>query len=731
MLHPPRLRAPRWPLLALATLALAALPARPVWAAGGTGPETSLPLIPADAAFYSTSLRNREQLDLFLKSKAFAQLRDMQGVRMASALIQQQWSDPDGKLKPFHDFFEQAENQELLALLGDAFSNEIFFYGGRTWGDFMELMLQVQGATRYGPAMLKATGKTRGLDDAKLNALVVLNVLNQNQDLIKIPDLIIGFRISDARRAENQIKRLQTLLEQLQDQAPPLKGRVKRAKVGDGNFLTLNFDAEMIPWDQVNLKEFEEKPGEFDKLIKKLRGLKATISLGVQGKYLLLGIGPSAEHLAVLGGTGKKLIDRPELKPLEKAAGKKLTNIGYASKDFRAKASTNKKDIDGLADMAKGFLPEAGLPEAKQKQIAKDIEGLAGDIKKFIPDLGAELSFSFMTNAGSESYSYEHGTHDHLDGSKALTLLDHVGGNPILAVAGRSKNSGQAYAFLSKWVKVAFAHGEDIFVEKLPKEDKEKYQEARKALLPLFARLDEITGKMLLPALADEQTALVIDARWKSKQWQQAIPMADKPLPMLEVGLVVGVSDPDLLRKAMGDYRTTANEMIEAVRKIVPKDANFPEFSIPEPKTHKAQAGELYYWPLPAEWGVDKQVAPTLGLSKNVGVVTPSQAMAERLLARKPLVLPAGSPLADARRPLAGAFYCNFPAFIDALTPWVDFGLDKAELPPIPGADKESISKQLHTVLEVLKCYRGTTSASYLEGGVLVTHSQTVYQDLK
>ncbi len=732
MLHPPRLRAPRWPLLALVTLALAALPARPAWAAGGTGPENSLPLIPADAAFYSTSLRNREHLDLFLKSKAFAQLRDMQGVRMAMAYLQQQWSDPDGKLKPVRDIVEQAENQELLALLGDAFSNEIFFYGGPTWGDFMELTLQVQGAMRYGPTMLKATGKTRGLDDAKLNALVVLNVLNQNQDLIKVPDLIIGFRLGDAKRAENQIKRLETLLGQLQEQAPPLKGRVKRTKVGDGNFLTLNLDAEMIPWDQVNLKEFEEKPGEFDKLLKKLRGLKLTVSLGVQGKYLLLGFGPSAEHLAVLGGAGKKLVDRPELKPLEKAAGKKLTGIGYASKDFRAKANTSKKDIDGLADMAKGFLPEAGLPEAKQKQIARDIDGLAADIKKFIPDLGAELSFSFMTNAGFESYSYNHGTFNELDSSKPLNLLDHVGGNPILAVAGRSKNSGQAYAFLTKWVKVAFAHGEDIFVEKLGKEEKEKYQEARKALLPLIARLDEITGQMLLPALADEQTALVLDAKWASKQWHQAMPAADKPLPMLEVGLVVGVSDAAKLRKAMGEYRTTANEMIAAVRKLVPKDEKFPEFSIPEPQTRKAQAGELYYWPLPAEWGLDKQFAPTMGLSARVGVVAPSQAMAERLLSRKPLVLPAGSPLADTRRPLAGAFYCNWPGFVAAVTPWVDFALEKAEIPAgVPGVDKESIGKQLHTVLDVLQCYRGTTSATYLEGGVLVTHSQSVFQDLK
>src|SRR5690348_12570786 len=163
MLHPPRLRGPRWPLLAVAALALALLPARPARAAGASGPDNSLPLIPADAAFYSAGLRYKEQLDRFLKSKAFARLRDMQGVKIGMAVLQQQWNDPDGKLKPVKDLFDQPENQELLALLGDAFSNEVFFYGGHTWGDSVELMQQVQGAMRFGPAMLQATGKTRGL----------------------------------------------------------------------------------------------------------------------------------------------------------------------------------------------------------------------------------------------------------------------------------------------------------------------------------------------------------------------------------------------------------------------------------------------------------------------------------------------------------------------------------------------------------------------------------------
>jgi hypothetical protein len=41
------------------------------------------------------------------------------------------------------------------------------------------------------------------------------------------------------------------------------------------------------------------------------------------------------------------------------------------------------------------------------------------------------------------------------------------------------------------------------------------------------------------------------------------------------------------------------------------------------------------------------------------------------------------------------------------------------------------IRKQVRTVLDVLKCYRGSTSATYFDGKVLVTHSESAFRDLK
>src|SRR5205823_434660 len=97
----------------------------------------------------------------------------------------------------------------------------------------------------------------------------------------------------------------------------------------------------MVPWeDKIPFKDYEEKAGEFDGLVKKLKTLKLAVSLGVRGNYLLLALGAVPETAARLGAGGQRLIDRPEMRPLAKFADRKLTSVSYVSKDFRNRVYT-------------------------------------------------------------------------------------------------------------------------------------------------------------------------------------------------------------------------------------------------------------------------------------------------------------------------------------------------------------------------------------------------------
>src|SRR5262245_58519015 len=85
----------------------------------------SLKFIPATASSYSSMLRNREVFDNVVNSKAWKTLTEMPAVKQAIEAIQDQL---DGPLSEAEQFFDDPLNQDLLKMLIDMVSDEIFFY---------------------------------------------------------------------------------------------------------------------------------------------------------------------------------------------------------------------------------------------------------------------------------------------------------------------------------------------------------------------------------------------------------------------------------------------------------------------------------------------------------------------------------------------------------------------------------------------------------------------------
>jgi hypothetical protein len=715
------------PLLGGLLLAVLVAPPARAQADKATG---SLSLIPADASFYNTTLRTKEQIDIIAKSKAWQTLWNLPAVQFAWQMAQKHYNGPEAA--QLRDFLAQPENQELLALLGDAVSHEMFIYGGSSWVQFTELVSMLNNAWQFGPLAVLAEKGPAGADP-QMQVRAVLRAAAAHPELIVIPDFIWGFKLTDTKKAENQLKRLEALLTALADQHPMAKGRIKSVKVGDDTFLSASVDGSMVPWEEIPLKDIEEKEGEFDALVKKLKATTLSVSLGVKNDYLMLVIGASPKVVAELGGQGKRLADRPEMKPVLAAANKRLTSISYTSAAIRAGSALSERDMDSYLELARQGLAKADIPEDKRKKIVKDLEGFSRELLKDTPEVGAAVGYEYMTDGGFESYAYDYTKGQDVDGSKPLTLLSHLGGDPIGAALFRLKTHPDEYKTAVKWLKALYADAEDVLVGKLEKEQKEIYEKVTKEVFPLLRRLDEITGNMLIPALADGQFGIVFDGKWKSKQWQEQVPPTPQAMPLPEFALVWGVSDADLLRKALKGYRELINDAIAKIKEFAPPGADVPEFKIPEPEESDAPKGKVYSYAPPAGWGLDAQIRLAGGLSDKVFVVAFSKIMASRILEPRPLRVE-GGPLSDPERPLAAAGYFNWPAFVDLVTPWVEFGLSMAPLPEggdvPPALRREEVTKQVHTVLRVLKCFRGYSSSVYFESGALVTHGTTVIRDL-
>jgi hypothetical protein len=699
------------PLAGLALLLAApALPAQEVGKAA-----SSLEIVPADAYFYSAMLRNREQLEAVLHSKAWAKLTDLPFVKMAWQFVEAGWNQPFGPQAKIKEWYDDKENQQLIRLLGEMFSDEVFVYGGRHSADFFALLGELQTANQFAPLQALLQGKNAPQGPFG-QARILMQALAANADLIHAPDLVVGFRLKDTKRAHTQLKRLDRLVKDLTQQNPQFEGRWHKAKIGGGEFYTLKLDGRMVPWDMVPWQLIEENQGEFDNVKKKLRELKLAVSVGLRGPYLIAALTETPGQLKALGGPGKRLAAREELRPLAPFAERPVTGISFASKEWQALTGGAKKDLQAGVERILDLLKEADLSAEQKAKIHKDLKALAHDMKKYIPEPAPSLSFSFLNGRGSESYHYNWTKSERYGAAQPLTILKHVGGTPLLVFAERTPPyDPEEYKLLVKWIKIGWSYADEFGVPKLPEDVREKYQTFMKGARPLLSRLDRATGEMLLPSLTG-QTALAVDGRLISKQWFAAMPPAAKPLPMLEPALVLGVKDAELLRKAASEYRAIFNQLVTL--------AGQPDLKLAAPHERQLKADTLYFYPLPKDLGADKQLSPTAGLSEHWAVLTVNHAHAIRLL--HPTPLKTDSKLLADGKGIHAAVYFSWEGLVAAAAPWLDYALQMA-----PANAGQDVPGQVHTVLDVLKVFRSYTSVTYTEGGAQVTHGECIFRDLE
>lgn len=700
---------------------------------------TSLGFVPADLSFYASMQRGGEICSRVADSKAYAKIRNSAPVQLGLMWLQTQLDDPDNPLAWIKEEIDKPENNELLALLSDMFAHEVFVYGDREWARLYKAYFDIYREVYTSMFDAGVIGRMED-DDAVFE--VILPSIVDRLDELKIPTLVMGFRISDADRANRQLARLEEELRPLVDSVPEIKGRLKRTKAGDSEMLVFTLDGRMIPWDELESDvESDEQRRVFEKFKANIEQRKIVVSLGVKGDYLLLTVSPSLKHLRRLG-KGRLLIDRSELAPLAEMADRPITSVSYASGDFMRQATFGENTIDTWVAMGKMLAglgaAEGGFGENLADRIARDVEELGEDVKGCLPKRGPRMSFSFLSGRGIEGCVYDWSENLWLDGSKSLSLLNHLGGAPIFFYACRRKYRPEKYEVLVKWVDRIGAYIDEFVPGELGENELAQYQQAKKVLLPLLARIDNANRKMLIPAFRDGQGALVLDANAQSKQWLAMISPAEKLLAMIEPAFVFGVSDLELLKKGVAEYVAVIDEGLRKAHELAPDE--IPPLTVPPPKTRKSGKGTIHFYPLPEEWGMDARLAPNAGLSRDVAALSLSLDQTERLLKTTPLALE--GPLDDLDRPLASAAHFNFAAFVDAIAPWVEYAVKLGEGEETFGdgnevnglveqaeAGSESLGI-ISSVVEFLKCFRSYSSATSFENGAKVTHYELHFADM-
>ncbi len=733
-------------LLQWITLTCVALFATPVVAAEPAAP--SLQLVPQDASFYFSSLRMKEQLEIVTNSNWWAQVQQNPLYQQMLMMAQMGMLGPESPINQFQVFMQDAENAQLVNVLLDMASEEMFMYGGANVASAFELAQEISNASNR-VAMERISRFENGnfdegdfdSDEEELAVMrAMFDKLNEDLDKVVMPEVVAGFRIQNEVAATAQIDRLEKLLKELIESDPAagqfLGDQPKREQAGGSEFLTITIDAAKFPMDQIPFEDIAEEPGQYDELKKRLQEVKLVFAVGIHKGYVFFSYGPSLDHLAKLG-TDDVLADAPRLDPLRMMGEKRYTGVAFLSEALMRSLATSEQDLDMLADMALAMIPLAEIEDDFKQALAADVPEMKTDLKSLLPTPGDFLSFSFLNGRGYEGYSYDWSSNQMLDASKPLTVLNHLGGKPILAIAARGADRPQDYNMLVKWLKRGKQYFEKYGVPTMPEGDQEVYKQLAAVAYPALQKADQINRKLLLPALADGQCAMVIDGLSTSDQWHMEMPTTSQALPLPMIGLVQGLSDADKFKQALGDYRDLADDTLAKLIELAPNDV--PPIQIPDAKQEDLADGlTLYSYELPPPFGFDSNVAPNLGITSDFAVLSLLPDQTKRLAKSQPLVTESG-PLADTDRPLAMAFYFDFHALIEVGQPWIDEAFEQSVSQGLDqGIDQELIDNMIKqqkqmaaSWIKLFKAFHGYSAAASENYDALVTHSEWHIEDVK
>ena len=114
---------------------------------------------------------------------------------MAWQMYETQAAQPESGPAKVQAALKDPQVQDLLALLADMVSDEVFVYGDADMVDFLGLMQEVGGAMRYGPALVELSGRKKDLSKDDIQAMILLGVLSDNVDAVKVPGMVLGFKV--------------------------------------------------------------------------------------------------------------------------------------------------------------------------------------------------------------------------------------------------------------------------------------------------------------------------------------------------------------------------------------------------------------------------------------------------------------------------------------------------------------------------------------------------------
>ncbi len=684
---------------------------------------TAADFVPADCAFFTTSLRTGEQYRLIAESNA---VKALLGLPFVQAQLAQFRASP--QYQQFVSFLEtDPRGQAGLAVAKDALSQEIFAFGGKDCIPVLQNLNELNTTMQVAPlrAMFSAW-MGRGAPEPNPMVLLLPEVL-AHADELYVPSVVLGFKIGESK------EQLVGLLEELRQAAnaqPQAPVQIEKVTIGEGEYYTIHLSAgQLIPpailQDMVhNLQLGAVSDRQADEFLQWLTGQTAALTVGFFRSYAIVSVGRNNEHLRRLG-SGPAIGTSDELAPARRFVDTRLLSIGYVSKELTALGGFQPEDLKLLLEMVLAEAPPGALPEGMAERLRGDVDELSADLAAAVPPPSERVSVAFL-NRGVESYVFVRGTPFGLDCSQPLSILEYVGGTPIFLFATRSPSSRPAYEAAVSWGKRFYAYVGEYLVPTLSPSDRQEFDNFESVVIPFLRSLDRTTRESLLPAIDAGQSLLVLDGEMRLEQFFLGRPFP-RVMPMVEPAIAVELKDSQAFLTAMGEYVAAVDKMVQGLQAIEGTGLPPQPFRVPRPTSIPFTNGRMYFYQLPQP--LDESIMLHAVVTDNLLVLSASPAQTERMVAGGASVR---DPVVDIHQASAMVLRLRMDELWECAKVWVDFALatEQGPLAQTDLASREAIGEQVAVLWKVLGTFKGATSRTYADDPYVVTHTWFEFQDI-
>ncbi len=678
--------------------------------------DSSLALVPQDAAFFSANMNMRDAWNDFLSGSFVTRLRSVPYVKRLEAEGLAQWNNPAGQMKAVRDTLKNPNVQNLLSLLVDMNSQEIFVYGASDWNEAISGLMwlyQDISARSSEPESLKEFM-------AELDA--------EYLDELTIPTTVVGFRLSDEKNARTLLDALQGVLQIGLQQIPelePLAKEISRKDLKDGQVLSIAISTDLIPMDRLE-PDLQEMLGG---MIEALEGRKLVISLGLRKKVLLMSISEESSPLLKIG-EGDKLAEHEKFEILLDNLPKNLRSVNYISKDYRESQwqASYGNYFQNLANRFATAVSSETSDEVDVEEWQEEILADAAELDEYVADLevglDAALSWTFASDIGLEGMAYDWSENPLLENAQPMSIVQHAGSQPLLIFAMKNQGQPALNELLVQAIERAPAHIQRFIA--MAEQEEEKRDLALKILdaaWPLVEDVYRIINEEILPSIDENESLLSISSLWTTNEVSLDLPPAETPLPLPELGLAIKVRDRDQFLSGCSELFGVFDKVVEIVRDFNP-DSVPANYSVPRPEREDiAGATRFFYSELSQGFPIEG-FQPQVIVGNDTIVMGYSERQVTDLVTEQPLATrPAWL---ESDTPVAAMSMVDWTGMVNAVTPWLTYGFQitagDLNTPLGMGEGPVPTGKDVIQIWECLTTFGKTAATSVIdEDGITVS----------